>query len=133
MVLYGTRSEWRLMGGLEYNLLHRRFVGFSLDEQIWNATTFDKNRGLFTTAIPRPQTAALLDRILRPHVTPNVQSYLAQFSILDLALSAQVQQLRKRIGIQSTSRSTRNDGFSRASGWPNATTFRELRARRHLC
>jgi hypothetical protein len=72
MVLNSIRSAWRLMGGLEYNLLHRRFVGFSLDEQIWNATTFGKNCGLFMTATPRPQTAALLDRILRPHVTPNI-------------------------------------------------------------
>jgi hypothetical protein len=45
MMLYSTRSEWRLMGGLEYNLLHRRFVGFSLNEQIWNATTFVRIAG----------------------------------------------------------------------------------------
>jgi hypothetical protein len=57
----------------------------SLNERIWNANTFGKNRGLFMTAIPRPQTAALLDRILRPHVTSNIQNYVARLSILDLA------------------------------------------------
>ena len=38
--------------------------------------------------------------------------------------------MRKRIGIQSTSRSTPTDGDSRASGWPNTITCQELLAPR---
>src|SRR5436853_6190034 len=35
--------------------------------------------------IERLQTAALMDRILRPYTTPNILRYMPRFSILDLA------------------------------------------------
>ena len=47
MVLYSIRSERRLMEELEYNLLYRSFVGLAMDESIWDATTFSKNRERF--------------------------------------------------------------------------------------
>src|SRR5262245_24693129 len=47
MVLYSIRSERRLMEELEYNLLYRWFVGLDLDEPVWDATTFSKNRERF--------------------------------------------------------------------------------------
>jgi transposase len=43
-VFYTVRSERLLMEQLEYNLLFRWFVGLSLDEPIWNHSTFSKNR-----------------------------------------------------------------------------------------
>src|SRR3974390_841172 len=39
MVLYSVRSERRLIEELEYNLLYRWFVGFGMDEPVWDATT----------------------------------------------------------------------------------------------
>jgi transposase len=42
--LYTVRSERLLMEQLEYNLLFRWFVGLSLDDPVWDATTFTKNR-----------------------------------------------------------------------------------------
>jgi transposase len=42
--LYTVRSERLLMEMLEYNLLFRWFVGLSLDEPVWHATVFTKNR-----------------------------------------------------------------------------------------
>ena len=47
MVLYSVRSERRLMEELEYNLLYRWFVGLGMDEPVWDATTFSKNRERF--------------------------------------------------------------------------------------
>src|SRR5215813_8068386 len=44
MVLYSIRSERRLMEELEYNFLYRWFVGLGMDEPVWDATTFSKNR-----------------------------------------------------------------------------------------
>lgn len=41
---YGVRSERLLMEQLEYNLLFRWFVGLSMDDAVWNATVFSKNR-----------------------------------------------------------------------------------------
>ena len=43
-VLYTMRSERLLMEQLDYNFLFRWFVGLSLDDPVWDATTFSKNR-----------------------------------------------------------------------------------------
>src|SRR6516162_736615 len=43
-VLYTMRSERLLMEQLDYNLLFRWFVGLNMDEAIWDATVYSKNR-----------------------------------------------------------------------------------------
>ena len=43
-ILYTIRSERQLMEQLDYNLLYRWFVGLEMDEQVWDPTTFTKNR-----------------------------------------------------------------------------------------
>ena len=43
-VLYTVRSERMLMEQLDYNLLFRWFVGLSMDDPVWVATVFSKNR-----------------------------------------------------------------------------------------
>ena len=43
-MLYGIRSERLLVEELDYNILYRWFVGLSLHDPIWDATTFTKNR-----------------------------------------------------------------------------------------
>jgi transposase len=43
-VLYSVRSERMLMEQLDYNLLFRWFVGLTMDDPIWDPTTFTKNR-----------------------------------------------------------------------------------------
>ena len=41
---YTVRSERQLMEQLDYNLLFRWFVGLSIDDAVWDATVFCKNR-----------------------------------------------------------------------------------------
>jgi transposase len=41
---YSIRSERRLMEQLEFNLLFRWFVGLGIDDPVWDASTFCKNR-----------------------------------------------------------------------------------------
>jgi transposase len=43
-MLYSIRSERLLMEELDYSVLYRWFVGLSLDDAVWDATTFTKNR-----------------------------------------------------------------------------------------
>jgi transposase len=43
-VLYTVRSERLLIEQLDYNLLFRWFVGLNMDDPIWDASTFSKNR-----------------------------------------------------------------------------------------
>ena len=43
-VLYTIRSERQLVEQLEYNLLYRWFVGLDLDDEVFSASAFTKNR-----------------------------------------------------------------------------------------
>jgi transposase len=43
-MLYSIRSERLLMEDIDYSMLFRWFVGLNLDEEVWDATTFTKNR-----------------------------------------------------------------------------------------
>src|SRR5713101_1127290 len=43
-MLYSIRSERLLMEEMDYSMLFRWFVGLNLDEEVWDATTFTKNR-----------------------------------------------------------------------------------------
>ena len=43
-LLYTVRSERLLMEQLAYNLLFRWFVGLNMDEAVWDATVYSKNR-----------------------------------------------------------------------------------------
>ena len=62
--LYSVRSERLLMEQLDYNLLFRWFVGLSMDDPVWDATTFTKNRDrLLEGDIARAFLAAVLDQI----------------------------------------------------------------------
>ena len=43
-VLYALRSERQLMEQIDFNLLYRWFVGLGMEERVWDATVFSKNR-----------------------------------------------------------------------------------------
>ena len=69
-VLYTIRSERLLMEQLDYNLLFRWFVGLQMDEEVWDATVFCKNRdrliagdvaqGFFHAVLEQARAARLL-------------------------------------------------------------------------
>jgi len=44
---YTVRSERLLVEQLDYNLLFRWFVGLGIDDEVWDASTFSKNRERF--------------------------------------------------------------------------------------
>src|SRR5689334_14173765 len=43
-MLYSVRSERLLMEEIDYNVLFRWFVGFNMDDEVWDPTVFTKNR-----------------------------------------------------------------------------------------
>lgn len=67
---YTVRSERLLMEQLQYNLLFRWFVGLGMDDPVWDATTFTKNRdrlldgdiaaAFFQEVLALPRAAGLL-------------------------------------------------------------------------
>jgi transposase len=48
-MLYTIRSEHLLMEELDYSVLFRWFVGLGMDDPVWDATTFTKNRDRLLT------------------------------------------------------------------------------------
>jgi transposase len=60
-VLYSIRSERQLIEQLRYNMLFRWFVGLSLDDAVWDATTFTQNRQRF---IDGAVTGRLLEAVV---------------------------------------------------------------------
>jgi len=60
-LLYSIRSERQLVERIEFDLLFRWFVGLSIDEKVFDASSFSKNRDrLLTTEIAQAFLAALL-------------------------------------------------------------------------
>ena len=47
-VFYSVRSERQLMEQTQYNLLFRWFIGLSMDDSVWVASVFSKNRERLT-------------------------------------------------------------------------------------
>ena len=54
---YSIRSERQLMEQLNFNLLYRWFVGLGIDDKVWDASVFCKNRDRLSNAelVPVPQ------------------------------------------------------------------------------
>ena len=48
-LLYSIRSERQLVERIEFDLLFRWFVGLSVDERVFDASTFSKNRDRLLT------------------------------------------------------------------------------------
>jgi transposase len=58
---FTVRSERQLMEQIDYNLLFRWFVGLSIDDGVWDASTFSKNRDrLLEADVAREFLATLL-------------------------------------------------------------------------
>ena len=59
---YTIRSERQLMEQLDFNLLFRWFVGLAIDDEVWDASVFCKNRDRFLEA---GVSAQLLSGVVR--------------------------------------------------------------------
>ena len=68
---YSIRSERQLMEQLNYNLLFRWFVGLSVDDPVWVATVFSKNRDRLLAG---DIAAAFMDAVLN---LPRVNALLS--------------------------------------------------------
>jgi transposase len=62
-MLYSVRSERLLMEEIDYSILFRWFVGLNLDDAVWDATTFTKNRDrLLEGAVAKEFLAQVVER-----------------------------------------------------------------------
>jgi hypothetical protein len=62
-LLYSVRSERQLVERIDYDLLFRWFVGLGIEDPMWDATTFTKNRDrLLAGEVAQKFLAAVLAR-----------------------------------------------------------------------
>jgi transposase len=62
-MLYSVRSERLLMEEIDYSILFRWFVGLNLDERVWDATSFTKNRDrLLEAAVAKEFLAQVVEQ-----------------------------------------------------------------------
>jgi transposase len=62
-MLYSVRSERLLMEEIDYSILYRWFVGLNLDDQVWDPTSFTKNRDrLLEAAVAKEFLAQVVQR-----------------------------------------------------------------------
>jgi hypothetical protein len=65
---YSVRPERQLMEQLNYNLLFRWFVGLSVDNPVWDPSTFSKNRDRVLNEVKRGRATAQYQRYIAPRV-----------------------------------------------------------------
>jgi transposase len=71
-MLYSIRSERLLMEEIDYSILFRWFVGLNLDEGVWDATTFTKNRDrLLEAEVAKEFLAQVVARARKKGLTSN--------------------------------------------------------------
>ena len=76
-MLYSVRSGRLLMEEMDYNILFRWFVGLNLDDSVWDATVFTKNRDTVDfVRVCRNMRVA-------PHAAQNLDQEVAALSILE--------------------------------------------------
>jgi transposase len=86
-VLYSVRSERLLMEELDYNMLFRWFVGLNMDDRVWDATTFTKNRErLLRGEIAEQFFAGVLDQA-RGHELLSDEHFTVDGTLLEAAAS----------------------------------------------
>ena len=71
MAFYTIRSERQLMEQIDYNLLFRWFVGFSMDDRVWDHSTFGTHR-MTLGADKNYDTKGCVDALRCANVTPHV-------------------------------------------------------------
>ena len=73
-MLYSVRSERMLVEQLEYNLLFQWFVGLSLSEHAWDATSFTKNRERLLSG-EVAQSFFVLGPVVKPHCVRVIEGH----------------------------------------------------------
>src|SRR5579864_9404332 len=87
-MLYSIRSERLLMEEIDYSMLFRWFVGLNLDEEVWDATTFTKNRERLLEADVAKQFLTAVVQIARQKGLASDEHFTVDGTLLEAWASA---------------------------------------------
>ena len=82
-MLYSVRSERLLMEEIDYNILFRWFVGLNLDDAVWDATVFTKNRDRLLEAEVAKEFLALVVEQARGQGWASEEHFTVDGSLLE--------------------------------------------------
>src|SRR2546421_10111710 len=82
-MLYSIRSERLLMEEMDYSMLFRWFVGLNLDEEVWDATSFTKNRDRLLEADVAKQFLAQVVEQARAHGLTSNEHFTVDGTLLE--------------------------------------------------
>src|SRR6201984_3002592 len=87
-MLYSVRSERLLIEEIDYNILFRWFVGLNLDDAVWDATVFTKNRDRLLEAEVAKDFLALVVEQAREKGWASDEHFTVDGSLLEAWASA---------------------------------------------
>src|SRR6202023_2820594 len=82
-MLYSVRSERLLIEEIDYNILFRWFVGLHLDDAVWDATVFTKNRDRLLAAEVAKEFLALVVEQARGQGWASNEHFTVEGSLLE--------------------------------------------------
>src|SRR5207237_5848548 len=97
-MLYSIRSERLLMEEIDYNILFRWFVGLNLDDAVWDATVFTKNRDRLLEAEVAKDFLALVVEQARGQGWASEEHFTVDGSLLEAWASAKSFQPKNKKG-----------------------------------
>src|SRR5437588_1550798 len=97
-MLYSIRSERLLMEEIDYNILFRWFVGLNLDDAVWDATVFTKNRDRLLEAEVAKDFLALVVEQARGQGWASDEHFTVDGSLLEAWASAKSFQPKNKKG-----------------------------------
>jgi transposase len=108
-ILYSIRSERLLCEQLDYNLLFRWFVGLSIDEPIWDHSSFTQNRDrLIEAKVARKLLRRMVRRAKKAQLLSN-QHFSVDGTLIESWAAVKSYAIR-RIGVEAASRGFKVDG-----------------------
>ena len=97
-MLYSVRSERMLIEEIDYNILFRWFVGLNLDDAVWDATVFTKNRDRLLEAEVAKDFLALVVEQARGQGWASEEHFTVDGSLLEAWASAKSFQPKNKKG-----------------------------------
>jgi len=94
-MLYSVRSERLLMEEIDYSILYRWFIGLNLDEEVWDATTFTKNRDRLLEADVAKQFLAQVVGLARDKGLVSDEHFTVDGTLLEAWASAKSYQRKE--------------------------------------
>jgi transposase len=95
-MLYSIRSERLLMEEIDYSMLFRWFIGLNLDDEVWDATVFTKNRDRLLEADVATQFLAHVVEQARAQGLTSDEHFTVDGTLLEAWAGAKSFQLRDK-------------------------------------